>query len=56
MGNEPQDPIDEYDRAHGAPEKGPANSHPPMSDAEITGDKLNPVIETPPAFTGLRKA
>lgn len=53
--NDNEDPIDQYDRDHGFPEKGPAESHPPMSDDEITGSKLNPVVETPPAFTGLRK-
>jgi hypothetical protein len=55
MPNENEDPVDEYDRQHGFPEEGPADSHPPMNEAEITGDKLNPVQETPPAFTGLRK-
>lgn len=54
--NDQQDPLDEYDRAHGAPEKGPANSHPPMNENEITGSNLNPVQETPPAFGKLRTA
>ena len=46
-----KDPLDDYDRAHGTPDNGP----PKLSDDEAWGTKLNPVRETLPAFTGLKK-
>jgi hypothetical protein len=47
---EPKDPLDDYDRAHGKPDNGP----PKISEEDAWGGKLNPVIETPLAASGLK--
>lgn len=47
---EPKDPLDDYDRTHGAPDNGP----PKISEADAWGTKLNPVRETPLAGSGLK--
>ncbi len=46
-------PIDEYDRKHGAPGSKP--DKPAQSEADAWGTTLNPVRDTPPAFTGLKE-
>lgn len=46
-------PTDEYDRTHGKP--GSVPDAPAMSEEDKYGTKLNPVRETPPAFTGLKQ-
>lgn len=46
-----KDPLDDYDRTHGAPN----NGMPKLSEDEAWGTKLNPVRETPLAGTGLKQ-
>lgn len=48
--SQPVDPIDEYDRKHGAP----APDAPKLTEDEAWGGKLNPVRETAPAFSNLK--
>lgn len=52
MSEEPKDPIDAYDAKHGRPEATPAA--PNMSEADLFGEKLNPVRETPNAAANLK--
>jgi hypothetical protein len=47
---EPKDPLDDYDRTHGAPDNGP----PKISEADAWGTNLNKVRETPLAGSGLK--
>jgi hypothetical protein len=53
MNEEPKDPIEAYDAAHGDPSKTPAA--PALSEADEWGTKLNPVRDTPLAGTGLKQ-
>jgi len=50
---EPKDPIDAYDSAHGRPEATP--DRPNISPADEFGEKLNPVRDTPLAGTNLNQ-
>jgi hypothetical protein len=45
-----KDPLDDYDRQHGAPD----NGQPKLSEDDAWGTRLNPVRETPLAGTGLK--
>lgn len=54
MADEPNDPIDSYDAAHGKPEATP--DLPPASTEELYGTRLNPVRETPAPFRNLQNA
>lgn len=47
---EPKDPIDEYDRKHGAP----APDAPSVTEQEAWGTGLNPVRDTPNCMTNLK--
>lgn len=51
FGQEPTDPIDEYDRKHGTPD----STIPKVSENDAWGSNLNPVRETPLAGTGLKE-
>jgi hypothetical protein len=49
--NVDKDPLDDYDKKFGAPDNGP----PKLTEDEAWGGKLNPVVETPLAGTGLKQ-
>lgn len=46
-------PVEEYDAKHGTP--GSVPDAPKISEADAFGTTLNPVRETPPAFSNLRE-
>ena len=49
--NVDKDPLDDYDKKFGAPDNGP----PKLTEDEAWGGRLNPVVETPHAGTGLKQ-